>query len=303
MGREGRKFSFVHTPLNRLRPNGTIDTSLSDSGPGMAAPTLRACGWLDLASNGIDISVPLKTGSRRATVELAPLRGGPASGAGGRVCAFADGVVPGQRLVLEYRSRDGWDQGMPQRGSGWVVAHLTGLEDRSRMSLQIGAVEAEPGATVVTSKGAVQLSVGAAPASAVTMTAEVMAAVPVDRAAPAVASWGRDRLDIFGIGLDKAAFHKAWANAWYPSPTNWEALGGGFTSSLAVASWGEHRLDIFGIGLDKAMWHKAWANGWHPGQVAWESIGGQFISRPAVASWGPQRLDIFGLGLDQGGLA
>lgn len=261
MGGEGGKFSFVHTPLNRPQPNGTIDTSFSDSGPGMAAPSLRACGWLDLARNGIDISASLNSGTHRATVQLSPLRGGPAPGARGHVCAFADGVVPGQRLLLEYRGRADWDRAIPPRGSGWVVAHLTGPEERSFMSLQIGAMEATPGATVITSKGAVHLSIAAASPSAVTLTAEVMTPVPVDRAAPAVASWGSNRLDIFGRGLDQAAFHKAWDNGWHPSPVEWEFLGGGFTSPLAVASWGPNRLDIFGIGLDQAMWHKAWADG------------------------------------------
>lgn len=296
MGLEGGKFSFVHTPLNRSRPDGSIDVTLSDSGPGMAASTLRACGWLELGQSGIDISGQLASGLRRATVQLDALRGGPAPGAGEKVCAYADGVVPGQRLLLEFRSRDGWDRALPQRGAGWIVAHLTGPGNRSAMSLQIGAVEAAPGAAVVTSKGAVQISVSAASASAVTLTAEVMKPVPVNRAAPAVASWSPNRLDLFGRGLDKSAFHKAWANAWHPSSVNWEALGGLFTTSLAVASWGVNRLDLFGLGLDKAMYHRAWAAGWQP---SWQSLGGQFVSVPSVASWGPDRLDVFGLGLDQ----
>jgi hypothetical protein len=166
---------------------------------------------------------------------------------------------------------------MPQRGSGWVVAHITGPEDRSRMSLQVGAVEAATGASIVTTKGAVLLSVGAASGAGVTLTAEVLAPVPVDRSAPGVASWGRDRLDIFGRGLDKAAYHKAWAQAWHPSAVAWETIGGGFTGPLAVASWGPERLDIFGIGLDKAMWHKAWAQRWHPSQIGWEPLNGAFL--------------------------
>lgn len=295
MGREGAKYSFVHTPLNRLRPDGRIDTSQSDTGPGMAAPSLIACGWLDLAVHAVDISAPLNAGVRRAQVKLAAL---PVT-AGNRLCAFADGIVAGQRLLLEYRSCTGWDRGLPHQGPGWVIAHLTGLENRSGMSLQIGALAASPGASMVSSKGAVQLTIDTATASEVTLTAEVMAPVAIDRAAPAVASWGTDRMDIFGRGLDKAAFHKAWAQAWYPSQAAWEDLGGGFTGPLAVASWGTDRLDIFGVGLDKAMWHKAWAQRWHPSQAGWESIGGGFISPPTVASWGADRLDIFALGLDQ----
>ena len=53
-------------------------------------------------------------------------------------------------------------------------------------------------------------------------------------------------------------YHKAWdGNAWLPSPTGWEALGGTFDSAPAVASWGSDRLDIFGLGTDNSMYHKA----------------------------------------------
>ncbi|MEU0314883.1 hypothetical protein [Nocardioides sp. NPDC006273] len=299
MGREGGKYSFVHTPLNRPRSDGTFDVTLSDTGPGLAAPALRACGWLDLAGHGINISAPLKSGTRRTTIELPALRGAPVE-AGQRVCAYADGVVPGQRLLLEYRARDGWDRGMPPGGAGWVVAHLTEPTERSRMSLQVGAVKATPGSSVVTSKGSVLLSVGTATASTVSLTVEVMSPVPVNRAAPAVASWGPNRIDIFARGLDKASFHKAWAQGWFPSQNDWEAVGGGFTSAMALESWGKDRLDAFGVGLDQAMWHKAWAGGWSPGQSAWEPLGGAFVSPPAVTSWGQDRLDIFALGTDRG---
>ncbi len=297
MGREGGKYSFVEAALNRVRSDGTIDVTLSDSGPGMAAPGLRACGWLDLASHGIDLTGALKTGTRRVAVELAPLRGAP-PGAGQHVCAWADDVVPGQRLLLEYRFRDGWDRGLPENSS-WVVAHLTEPMDRSRMSLQIGSVPAAAGASTVTSKGSVMLSIGSASPSSVALTVEVMAPVPVTRTAPAIASWGTDRIDIFARGLDKAAYHKAWAQGWFPSQNDWEPIGGGFDGALGVESWGPDRLDAFGVGLDKAMWHKAWARGWSPGQVEWEPIGGEFLTSPSVTSWGSDRLDVFALGLDR----
>ena len=300
MGFENWKYSFVNPTLNRPRPDGTIDFSHSDTGPGMAAPGLRACGWLNLAQHAIDISGPLSQGTRRATVQLAPLRGAPPATAPARVCAFADGVVPDQRLLLEFRSHDAWDVGMPPQGAGWIVAHLTGPEERSRLSVQIGAVEAVEGASMVTTKGSVQINVGAASSAGVTLMAEVMSPVPVNRAAPAVATWGRDRLDIVGRGLHGAAYHKAWAQRWLPSQAEWELIGGGFSGPLAVESWGPERLDIFGVGVDQAMWHKAWAQGgWNPPQGGWEGLGGAFTSPPSVASWGPDRLDIFALGTDQ----
>jgi hypothetical protein len=112
----------------------------------------------------------------------------------------------------------------------------------------------------------------------------------------AVASWERNRLDIFGLGTDSQLYHKAWdGSAWYPSQTNWEALGGRFNSPPAVASWGSDRLDIFGLGKDNQMYHKAWdGTAW----FNWEALGGTFNSPPAVVAWGSNRLDIFGLGTD-----
>ena len=264
MGREGAKFSYVHTPLNRPRPDGTFDTTLSDTGPGMTAPTLRACGWLDLPSNGIDISDRLETGTRRATFSW--LRCAvPRTGAVGTVCAFADGVVPGQRLLVEYRSRDGWDQGMPQRGAGWVVAHFTGPEDRSphvpadrrgrRRRRRFGGDQQGGGRArgrrgVGVRRDPYRRSHGAGAGRP-----ELRLPSPVGAATASTSSLAAST---------RRAFHKAWAQTWYPSQDGWEAIGGGFTSPLAVESWGPDRLDIFGVGLDKAMWHKAWAQAWHP---------------------------------------
>jgi hypothetical protein len=44
---------------------------------------------------------------------------------------------------------------------------------------------------------------------------------------PVVASWGLNRLDLFGIGADNAMYHKAWDTQWHPR-SGWELLGGGF---------------------------------------------------------------------------
>jgi hypothetical protein len=102
--------------------------------------------------------------------------------------------------------------------------------------------------------------------------------VIMQRNAIAVASWGSNRLDIFGLGTDNQMFHKAWdGNAWRPSPTGWEPLGGKFDSPPAVASWGSNRLDIFGLGTDNQMFHKAWdGNAWRPSPTDWEPLGGVF---------------------------
>jgi hypothetical protein len=116
---------------------------------------------------------------------------------------------------------------------------------------------------------------------------------------PAVASWGANRLDIFGLDTNKQMFHKAWiGDQWWPSQTEWKALGGRFGSPPAVVSWGGNRLDIFAVSTDKQMDHRQW-NGdrWWPS--TWETLRGGFISPPAVASWGHDRLDIFAVGTDK----
>ena len=113
--------------------------------------------------------------------------------------------------------------------------------------------------------------------------------------APAVASLGQNRLDVFAIGMNTEMYHASYdGNQW----SAWESLGGGFTSTPAVVSWGAGRLDVFALGLDRQMYHKAYGGGWLPSQTGWDSLGGVFLSAPAVASWGPNRLDIFGIGTD-----
>jgi hypothetical protein len=120
-------------------------------------------------------------------------------------------------------------------------------------------------------------------------------------APPAVVSWGPDRLDVFGIGKSLGMWHKAWTgSSWYPSPTDWQSLGGKFRPGQqpAVVSWGPDRLDIFAIGDSYGMWHKAWiGTHWHPSN-GWQPLGGEFKSGPVVASWGPDRLDVFAVGSD-----
>jgi Repeat of unknown function (DUF346) len=117
--------------------------------------------------------------------------------------------------------------------------------------------------------------------------------------------WGANRLDIFGLGTDNQMYHKAWdGNAWLPSPTGWEPLGGNFSGgyqSLPVAvSWGPNRLDIFCVGSNGSLYQKSWDGGkWLPSQSGWTPLGGLFGSSPAAVSWAPNRLDIFALGSDQ----
>lgn len=119
---------------------------------------------------------------------------------------------------------------------------------------------------------------------------------------PVAVSWGKDRTDVFKVGLDNSVYHKYWdGSRWNPSkPEDWESLGGDFAVSYALAatSWGFNRLDVYGVGLDKddnyAVWHKYWdGSSWGPSHGSgWEHLGGDFISEPAALSRGPGLLDV-----------
>ena len=111
---------------------------------------------------------------------------------------------------------------------------------------------------------------------------------------PAAVTWAPDRIDIFGIGMNGAMYHKALtAQGWQPS---WESLGGSFVSAPAAVTWGPNRLDVFATGTDGAMYHKAW---WGSSWGGWESLGGKFVSLPVVASIATNRLDILGIGTNR----
>jgi hypothetical protein len=110
--------------------------------------------------------------------------------------------------------------------------------------------------------------------------------------APAVSSWGANRLDCFVRGTDTAMWHKWWDGAAW---RGWENLGGTCQLGVGASSWSANRLDCFVIGTDSAMWHKWWdGTAWR----GWESLGGVCTSAPAAVSWGPNRIDCFVIGTD-----
>ncbi len=127
---------------------------------------------------------------------------------------------------------------------------------------------------------------------------------------PVAVALGQDRLDVFGLGLDYALYHKVHAAAapvgqqWSP---NWENLGGNFTSTPVVVSTGNNRIDLFGLGPDQGMLHR----GWHGSVVTgisplpdagkwsdWDELGGGFTSLPAVLPAASGAFDLFARGLD-----
>ncbi len=116
--------------------------------------------------------------------------------------------------------------------------------------------------------------------------------------APAVASWGPNRLDVFGRGTDNHLWWNYWdGNQW----SGWQDLGGDLASSPAAVSWKEGRIDVFVYGiLDGHLWHRFYTStqGWSEG---WEDLGAFLTSTGhglelGVASWKPFRLDVFSNG-------
>src|SRR5207245_1910881 len=81
-------------------------------------------------------------------------------------------------------------------------------------------------------------------------------------------AWGTNRLDLFGLGMEHALWHRWWnGSSW----GGWESLGGILTSPPTAVTWGPNRLDVFGVGTDSAVWHRWW-DGMSWG--GWESLGG-----------------------------
>jgi hypothetical protein len=119
------------------------------SGPGMVASTLLGCNWLKLSQYGDDIGAPLRSRPGEVMVQLLPLRGAPQGEMPHpRVVAYADGLAS-DRLLIEYRVRDGWDRAMPDSSpgvGGWVLVHLTSGAHPNVTSLLVAQLSARIGA-------------------------------------------------------------------------------------------------------------------------------------------------------------
>jgi hypothetical protein len=122
----------------------------------------------------------------------------------------------------------------------------------------------------------------------------------LSKAAPAVASWHQDRLDVFGVSNPDGVFGPRRLVHWF-----WEGDGWGHDRiensrvldvSPAVVSRRREQLDIFAVGADDLdgrvvtwWWDQGWG-GPHelPGQRAGMVAGGG----PAAVSTNPSRLDV-----------
>ena len=111
--------------------------------------------------------------------------------------------------------------------------------------------------------------------------------------APAVASWGSNRLDVFIRALTNELWHQAWDGANW---SGWFSLEGVLTSAPAAVSWGENRIDVFALGTDRQVWHRTWDGGW----LDWISEGGGDVEAsgllddaPGVTATGSKELYLF----------
>src|SRR5579885_2855667 len=114
------------------------------------------------------------------------------------------------------------------------------------------------------------------------------------------------RLDLFGLGLDYAMYHKRFWGTFDRNDNQnpWQNLGGIFTSAPAAIAWANERVDVFGLGTDHAMYQKTargndfTCRGNHSDGTTWfgfQNHGGSLASPPVAVSWGPARIDLFAI--------
>jgi hypothetical protein len=116
-------------------------------------------------------------------------------------------------------------------------------------------------------------------------------------AAPAIASWGSNHLEVFARGTDNRIWHN-WYRFGGGGWSGWFAFdGGGFTSAPAAVAYAPERLHVFARGADNRIYsrHHLGAGSWS----AWAPLGTQqFASAPAAVSWDSQHLEVFARGTD-----
>ena len=106
------------------------------------------------------------------------------------------------------------------------------------------------------------------------------------------------RLEVFGVGGDRAVWHK-WQTAPHAGPwSGWASLGGVVTSDPVSVDNSDGRLELFARGTDNALWHM-WQTAPHAGPWSgWSSLGGVITSGPAVVMNSDGRLEACARGLD-----
>jgi GH43 family beta-xylosidase len=121
--------------------------------------------------------------------------------------------------------------------------------------------------------------------------------------APAVSSWGTDRLTVHAIGQNNAIWERYWSSSagW----SNWQQVGAyppnGTAAGPVAISRVSNYVDLF-IPTDDAIYTETWnGSSWS----SWQSEGGPSPvagsvagSRAGTATWGGAQLNLYSLGLD-----
>ncbi|KAK3985735.1 hypothetical protein QBC44DRAFT_352817 [Cladorrhinum sp. PSN332] len=103
--------------------------------------------------------------------------------------------------------------------------------------------------------------------------------------APSAASWGPDRLDVFGLGPGNELVHRSGDGCVW---SEWEDLGNQLTTDPKAVGWRGSRLDVFARGVDGSLQARKYEeNAWG----AWYSLGGGPLrSAPAPVVIAPNLL-------------
>jgi hypothetical protein len=106
------------------------------------------------------------------------------------------------------------------------------------------------------------------------------------------------RLEVFGVGGNRAVWHN-WQENPHAGPwSGWASLGGVVTSDPVTVDNSDGRLELFARGTDNALWHN-WQTAPHAGPWSgWASLGGIITSDPAVVCNSDGRLEAFARGTD-----
>ncbi len=106
------------------------------------------------------------------------------------------------------------------------------------------------------------------------------------------------RLEVFGVGGNRAVWHN-WQENPHAGPwSGWASLGGVVTSDPVTVDNSDGRLELFARGADNALWHN-WQTAPHAGPWSgWASLGGIITSDPAVVCNSDGRLEAFARGTD-----
>lgn len=91
--------------------------------------------------------------------------------------------------------------------------------------------------------------------------------------APAVVTWGKYHVDIFGRGPEGHLRHLWWSpeNGWEPNDDDWEDMRGVLGDMPRAFAWGPDRLGVFAISIENTLMYKYRDPGifWRPSLTRW----------------------------------